>query len=123
MCQRGFNSYVAVMSEQHFGTVIYYERCQKHSKSAATAIIITHSAKLPYPKKLNHWFNRLALGDTSFEDNERPGRAFTVNDDELLRCIKANPEATTRELAATLGCCQRTIVTHLNSLGCRKGMC
>ncbi|KHJ99123.1 hypothetical protein OESDEN_00891 [Oesophagostomum dentatum] len=67
---------------------------------------------------VNGWLYRFVSGDTSFEGNERPERASTVNDEELLRFIKANPEATTAEM--TLGCCQRTNVTHLHYLGCRK---
>ncbi|KHJ87880.1 hypothetical protein OESDEN_12335 [Oesophagostomum dentatum] len=51
-----------------------------------------------------------------------PGRTSTVNDEELLRRIKANPEATTRELAVTLGCCQCTTVAHPYNLDIRKVM-
>ncbi|KHJ99772.1 hypothetical protein OESDEN_00227 [Oesophagostomum dentatum] len=75
-----------------------------------------------YYERRNPWFNRLVSGDTSFEGNERPERASTVSEGELLHCIKANPEATTRELAAAIGCCQRIVITHLHNLGCCRVM-
>jgi len=71
-------------------------------------------------RTVKRWFNRFAAGDTSLEDKERSGRRSTINEDEILRCLKENPEATTRELATTLGCSNSTIFDHLNSLGYHK---
>ncbi|KAK6018066.1 hypothetical protein OSTOST_16394, partial [Ostertagia ostertagi] len=59
-------------------------------------------------------------GDTCLEDDERSGRPRTIDDDELLRAVTANPEATTRELAVTLGCSHATIENFLQRHGYRK---
>ncbi|PIO58431.1 hypothetical protein TELCIR_20134, partial [Teladorsagia circumcincta] len=67
-----------------------------------------------------NWYKRFAAGDTSLEDNERSGRPRTIGDDELLRAVTANPEVTTRELAATHGCSYATIENLLHRHGYRK---
>ncbi|WKY03192.1 hypothetical protein Q1695_004719 [Nippostrongylus brasiliensis] len=47
-------------------------------------------------------------------------RPSTVDDDEVRRCIKEKPEATTRELATTLDCNKSTIHKRSNILGYHK---
>ncbi|PIO66381.1 hypothetical protein TELCIR_11911 [Teladorsagia circumcincta] len=69
---------------------------------------------------VSNWYKRFAAGDTNLEGNERSGRPRTIDDDEVLRAFAANPEATTRELAATLGCSHATIEDLLNRHGYRK---
>ena len=68
-------------------------------------------------RTVDRWFTRFNAGETDFEDEDKSGRPSTIDDDALLRCIKENPEASTRELSAVLGCHYSTINRHLNILG------
>ncbi|PAV87261.1 hypothetical protein WR25_06927 [Diploscapter pachys] len=91
-----------MISEHQFRTIIYYEWRQEHSTNMEIANINNTFGKgTVYRWTVNRWFNRFAAGDTSLEEDERSGRPSTISDDELLRCVKTNPEATTRELATT----------------------
>ncbi|KHJ96427.1 transposase [Oesophagostomum dentatum] len=112
-----------MISEHQLRTVIYNEWRQEHSVSAATANINNiFGGGTVSPWAVNRWFNRFVLEDTELRRQLAALTSTTVNDDELLRCVKANPEASTRECAAILGCCQRTIVTHPDNLGCCRVM-
>ncbi|PAV60690.1 hypothetical protein WR25_14446 [Diploscapter pachys] len=51
---------------------------------------------------VNRWFYRFAAGDTSLQENERSERSSSVDNNELQSAIKANPEATTRTVTATV---------------------
>jgi hypothetical protein len=43
-----------------------------------------------------------------------------LDDDNFHNALKAKPNATTRELATTLGCNHLTIINNLHDLGYRK---
>ena len=60
---------------------------------------------------------RFASGDTSLEDDERSGRPVELEDREVLRVLQECPDATTRELAQSLGFAHTTIQNRLHSLG------
>ena len=69
---------------------------------------------------MERWFARFTKGDTSLEDEPRPGRPPTVDEDELRRLLVASQERNTRELTTALGCSNPTIQHHLRKLGYRK---
>ena len=71
-------------------------------------------------RTVHRWFTRFESGDTSLESGHSSGRPSADVDDDLLHAIKEKPEASTRELATTLGCDHTTVGSHLKSLGYHK---
>ncbi|CAF2162276.1 unnamed protein product [Rotaria magnacalcarata] len=58
-----------------------------------------------------------ALGDMSLEDRPKSGRPLESDIERLKVLIEDNPQLTTRELSAMLGCNQSTIDRHLHEMG------
>ena len=69
---------------------------------------------------VSRWFRRFASGNSSFEDEERSGRPVELEDDDLLREVKACPDSTTRELAQSLGFTHTAVQSRLHALGYRR---
>lgn len=118
---QGFGNLPTMISEHQLRTILYYEWRQNNNASRATANINNAFGEGTVSRwTVNRWFDRFAAGDTSLQDNERSGRPSSIDNDELQSAIKANPEATTRELGTILGCSNTTIADHLHDLGYRK---
>ena len=64
------------------------------------------------------WFRRFASGDTSLKDDERLGRPVELQDRDMIRELQVRPDATTRELAQSLGFAHATIENRLTRLEC-----
>ncbi|CAG0881126.1 unnamed protein product, partial [Darwinula stevensoni] len=69
---------------------------------------------------VSRWFKRLESSGPTFGDRTRSGRPSTVDDEALRNALNAKPNATTRELATSLGVTHMAIGNHLNDLGYRK---
>jgi histone-lysine N-methyltransferase SETMAR len=63
------------------------------------------------------WFQRFQDGNESLDDLPRSGRPLELDDDGLRALVESNPRLTTREMAASLGCAQKTVVNHLSKIG------
>jgi histone-lysine N-methyltransferase SETMAR len=63
------------------------------------------------------WFNQFKTGDYSLEDEERSGRPSELDLAVLNGVVESDPYLTTRELSATIGVSQMTIVRGLKALG------
>ncbi|VDO76661.1 unnamed protein product [Heligmosomoides polygyrus] len=111
----------AEMDQGRIRTFVYYEWLLGNDTGTAVANICRACKEDAVSQRtVRRWFNRFESGDTSLEDREHSGRPSTVDDDEVRRCIKEKLEATTRELATTLGCSKSTIHNRLNLLGYHK---
>ena len=66
---------------------------------------------------VSRWFRRFASWNSSFEDEERSGRPVELEDDDLLREVKACPDSTTRKLAQSLGFMHSAVQSRLHALG------
>ncbi|VDO83773.1 unnamed protein product [Heligmosomoides polygyrus] len=109
------------MDQGRIRTLVYYEWLLGNDTGTAVANICRACKEDAVSQRtVRRWFNRFESGDTSLEDREHSGRPSTEDDDEVRRCIKEKPEATTRELATTLGCSKSTIHNRLNLLGYHK---
>ncbi|VDP51432.1 unnamed protein product [Heligmosomoides polygyrus] len=92
------------MDHGRIRTFVYYEWLQGNDTGTAVANICKACKEDAVSQRtVRRWFNRFESGDTSLEDREHSGMPSTVDDDEVRRCIKEKPGATTRELATTLG--------------------
>ncbi|CAD6194308.1 unnamed protein product [Caenorhabditis auriculariae] len=93
------------MDKGQIRTFVYYELLLGNDTGTGVANICRACKEDAVSQRsLRRRFNRFESGDTSLKDREPNGRNCTVDDDEIRRCIKEKPEATTRELATTLGC-------------------
>ncbi|WKX98472.1 hypothetical protein Q1695_013838 [Nippostrongylus brasiliensis] len=109
------------MDQGRIRTFIYYEWLLGNDTATAVANICRACKEdVVCQRTVRRWFNLFESGDTSLEDKDHSGRPSTVEDDDVLRCIKEKPEATTRELATTLGCNKSIIHSRLNLLGYHK---
>ena len=66
---------------------------------------------------VRRWFHKFKEGDFELNGKQRSGRPTSLDDEELLQIIEADPRQTTRELAERLDVDHSTIVRHLRSLG------
>ncbi|VDP16359.1 unnamed protein product [Heligmosomoides polygyrus] len=109
------------MDQGRIRTFVYYEWLLGNDMGTAVANICRACKEDEVSQRtVRRWFNRFESGDTSLEVREHSGRPLTVDADEVRRCIKEMPEATTRELATTLGCSKSTIHNRLKLLGYYK---
>ena len=100
--------------------IVYYEFLQGHSaRAAAENICAAFKSNVVHHFTVSRWYERFAAGDISFEDKQRCGRPKEVDDERLLNALETQPAATSRELAAMLGCVHSTVLDHLHNLGYR----
>lgn len=105
-------------NKQRIRAFIFYEWLRGNRESRA-AVNINDACKesVVSERTISRWSNRFNAGNMGLEDDERSGEPSTLDEAELRRCIKENPEASTRGLAASFRCNQSTVLRHLNSLG------
>ncbi|VDL72961.1 unnamed protein product, partial [Nippostrongylus brasiliensis] len=109
------------MDRGRFRMFVYYEWLLGNDTTIVVANICTSCKEVVVCQlTIRRWLNRFERGDPSFEDREHSERPSTVDDDEFHRSVREKPEATTRELATTLGCNKSTIHNRLNLLGYHK---
>ena len=68
-------------------------------------------------RTVRKWFSRFKAGDFNLEDQERPGRRSTTDEDQIKTLIENNPRYTTRQLAEMLKISKSTIHEHLVKVG------
>jgi len=68
-------------------------------------------------RTVRKWFARFKTGDFNLEDQERPDRSFTTDEDQIKILIENNPRYTTRKLAEMLNVSKFTIHEHFVKLG------
>lgn len=109
------------ISQPSLRAIVYYEFLQGHNARTATANICAAFKKdVVHHSTVCRWYQRFESGNISFEDQPRSGRPSAVSDEVLRNALKTAPNATTRELAAALGCNHMTVANHLHELGYRK---
>ncbi|VDP04182.1 unnamed protein product [Heligmosomoides polygyrus] len=101
--------------------IVYNEVLQGDStRTAASNICAAFEEEGIHYSTVARWYQRFKTGDISLEGRPRSGRPSVVEEDSLREAFKVKPNSTTRELAATLGCTQGTVVRQLEILGYRK---
>uniref|UniRef100_A0A7I4Z3K1 HTH_48 domain-containing protein n=1 Tax=Haemonchus contortus TaxID=6289 RepID=A0A7I4Z3K1_HAECO len=63
------------------------------------------------------WHSKFTSDDYSFEDEDRPGLSIEMDLDVLRSQVEADSYQTTRELAATRGVSQFSVIRGLKSIG------
>ncbi|CAK9810886.1 Histone-lysine N-methyltransferase SETMAR [Anthophora plagiata] len=75
-------------------------------------------------RTVRNWFVKFRSGDTSLQDEPKPGRSTDIDDHPLKVLVEQNPRQTTRELADKMGTSQTIVCRHLKKLGkvCKLGV-
>ncbi|VDO96034.1 unnamed protein product [Heligmosomoides polygyrus] len=100
--------------------IVYYDVLQGHSARTAPNICAVFKEEIIHYSTVARWYQRFKAGDISLEDRPRSGRSFVVEEDNLREALKVEPNSTTRELVAALGCTRSTVVRQLEILGYRN---
>ena len=107
-----------MISQHQIRAIIFYESSRGSKVTVAIRNIIRiFGESTAFECTVICWVNRFESGDTSCQSGDHLNHPSSVNEDELLRGIKANPEAITCELATALRCCYSTMICHLDDLG------
>lgn len=106
------------LSKEQIRTLLLYHFKSQHNATKAHDLICKAFGKTTVSRKTCYnFYKRFMDGDFSLQDEPRPGRDSTIDDEVLLQLIEDDPKLTTRELAQQLGCCHTTIVNHLHAVG------
>jgi len=90
---------------------------QKCHTQAANKICAVYGESAVTERTVRKWFARFKAADINLKDQERPGRSFTTNEDQIKTLIENNPRCTTRKLAEMLNMSKSTIHEHFVKLG------
>lgn len=73
-------------------------------------------------RTVRRWFQKFSSGDLSLQNEPGQGRKSSLDNEELRAAVEANPETSTRVLAAGLGVTPMTVSRHLAEIGKTKKM-
>jgi histone-lysine N-methyltransferase SETMAR len=109
------------MDERAIRAILFYEWKKGSSTREAADNINAALGPVTVSKSTAaRWFQLFASGETRLDIRKRSGRPVELEDDALRDELLAHPDATTRELALTLGCTHGTIENRLHALGYRR---
>jgi len=83
---------------------------------AANKICAVYGEGAIAEKTVRKWFAKFKANDFNFDDQERPGKSSTIDEDQIKTLIENNPRYMTRKLAEILNmsmkCWKFTIHEH-----------
>ncbi|XP_018046256.1 PREDICTED: histone-lysine N-methyltransferase SETMAR-like [Atta colombica] len=94
-----------------------FGRWRKNATQAANKICAVYGEGAVSERTVRKWFARFKAGDFNLEDQERPGRPSTTDEDQIKTLMENNPHYTTRKLAEMLNMSKSTIHKHFVKLG------
>ena len=94
--------------------ILFFYQKGKNTKQTANKICAVYAVT---ERTVRKWFSRFKAGDFNFEDQERPGRRSTTDEDQIETLVVNNPCYTTRQLAEMLKISKSTSHEHLVKLG------
>ena len=97
--------------------IAFFYRKGKNTTQATNEICAVYGDGAIAERPVRKWFAKFKAGDFNLEDQERPGRAATTDEDQIKTRIENNPRVTTRELAEMFKISKSTIHEHLAKLG------
>ena len=102
----------------HFRHLLYFAfRRGQNTTEAVRGICTVYGEDVISNRAGQRWFSKFKNGDFELEDAPRSGRPSRFDDDRLMELLKEAGHQTSQELAEKMGCCQRTIINHLRSMG------
>jgi len=95
--------------------MLFFYRKGKNATQAANKICAVYGEGAVAERTMRKWFARFKTGDFNLEDQERPGKSSTTDEDQIKTLIENNPRYTTRKLAEMLNMSKSII--HFVKLG------
>jgi len=99
-------------NKMHFRhLMLFFYRKSKNATQAAkmpNKICAVYSAVAE--RTVRKWFARFKTGDSNLEDQERPGKPSTTDEDQIKTLIENNSRYTTRKLAEMLNMSKSTSI-------------
>ena len=104
--------------KQHFRHLLFFAfyRDQKVAE-AARDICMVYGEGVIGESTVRKWFSKLKNGNFDIDDTLRSGRPSEFDEDHLKALLKKKSRQTSRELAEKINCDQKTILSHLHSIG------
>ncbi|XP_076765234.1 histone-lysine N-methyltransferase SETMAR-like [Xylocopa sonorina] len=99
----------------HF--MLFFFRKGKNATQAANKICAVYGEDAVAERTMRKWFPRFKAENFDLEDQERPGRPSTTDEDMIKTEIENNPCSTLRQLARMLNKPKSTIYDHTVKLG------
>lgn len=97
--------------------MLFFFRKGKNATQAANKICAVYGEGAVAERTVRKWFARFKARDFDLEDQERPGRPSTTDEDLIKTAIENNPRSTTPQLAEMLNKSNSTIHDHIVKLG------
>ena len=82
--------------------MLFFYRKGKNATQTANKICAVYGEGAVAERTVWKWFARFTADDFNFEDQERPDRPFTTDEDQIKTLIENNSRYTTRKLAEML---------------------
>jgi len=101
------------MEENKMHLMFFFYWKDKNATQATNKIYVVYGEGAVSERTVRKWF----AGDFNLEDQERPGRPSTTDEDQIKTLIENNPCYTTRKLAEMLNMSKSTIHEHFVKLG------
>ena len=71
--------------------MLFFYQKGKNAKQTANKICAIYGKGVVAERIVRKWFSRFKTGNFSLEDQERPGRRSTTDEDQIKTLIKNNP--------------------------------
>ncbi|XP_050480294.1 histone-lysine N-methyltransferase SETMAR-like [Bombus huntii] len=97
--------------------MLFFYRKGKNATQTANKICAVYGDDAIVDRTVRKWFARFKVGDFNLEDQERPGRPSTTDEDQVKTLVENNPCYTIRELAKILKISRSTTHEHFVKLG------
>ena len=82
--------------------MLFFYRKGKNATQAANKICAVYGEGAIAERTMRKWFARFKTGDFNLEDQERPGKSSTTDEDQIKTLIENDPCYTTCKLAEML---------------------
>jgi len=92
--------------------MLFFYRKGKNVTQAANKICAVYDEGAVAERTVRKWFARFKADDFNLEDQERPDKPSTTDEDQIKTLIENNPRYTTRKLAEMLNMSNSIIHEH-----------
>ncbi|XP_076765043.1 histone-lysine N-methyltransferase SETMAR-like [Xylocopa sonorina] len=99
------------------GIMLFFFRKGKNATQAANKICAVYGEDAVAERTMRKWFPRFKAGNFDLEDQERPGRPSTTDEDMIKTEIENNPCSTLPWLCKPSRCMGSTLINGEKSVG------
>lgn len=108
-------------TKQHLREIMLFHFHKKlNAASSAAEICDVYGPQAVHKRTVQVWFQRFRGGDYAIEDRPRSGRPQTVDTDQIITVVDANPHLSLAEISDMLDISEGSAHAHLISSGYRN---